>query len=65
MSDVAAEQAAIDNATAVFTQFVADVEAEIATLQANNPALDLSKLNAIVATAQADDPGPGATPVAS
>jgi hypothetical protein len=60
---IMSDQSDIDADVAALTSFVTDVEAEIASLKAANPTVDLSALDALVATVKGEDPGaPVVTP---
>lgn len=62
LGEIMSEQSHLDADVATLTAFVTDIEAEVAALKAANPAVDFTALDALVATAQANDPGAPAAP---
>lgn len=62
VDEVMSQQSELNADVGIIQQFLTDVEAEIATLEAANPAVDFTNMRTLVTAVQAADPGPGATP---
>lgn len=65
LGEIMSDQSHLDADVAALGGVLSDIEAEVAALKAANPAVDFTALDALVASAQANDPGAPAAPPAT